>query len=109
MVQVALTVGIASALVMSGLSPWLIPDKTLPLGEMSGENKCMYKVDLVCQEIGFVMGVFPVCAFDALFVGLCVKITVQFRILGQVFKDIDFDGDRTRIVEAIEHHCFLLE
>lgn len=108
--QTVLILGTTMASTMTGLAPFLVNDKELPLGTMhSLESRVLSKTNFVLQEIVVMLYIFPICSFDAIFTGACIKIAMQFRILSDVFRNMDFENNRKGLVTAVEHHMFLLE
>lgn len=100
---------LAVSMTASALTPFF-SNRTLPVGTAEGvDSELLVRAIFVIDDIGLLFCIMPVGGFDAVFTGACFKITVQFKILGDVIKNIDFNGDRARIVEAVEHHKFLLE
>lgn len=100
---------LAVSMSASALTPFF-SNRTLPVGTAKGvDSELLVKAIFVTDEIGLFFCIMPVGGFDSVFTGACFKITVQFKILRDTLKDIDFKRDRARIVEAIEHHKFLLE
>lgn len=93
--------------VMSTLKPF-ISEHTVPVGTVESiQSKLLVNVDLVVQEIGLLLIVAVIAGMDALYIGGCFKIAVQFKILCNVFSNIDVK-ERRKVIEAVQHHDFLL-